>query len=229
MCWNIGVSLAATAVHAVSFIIVANKKVPEYRSYLLFTGFFMIMEVFQALQWWIGEVGVGIVCTERNRLMTMIAYLLIWLQPLLFVKIGERSQLHAVQVRLQFARRLAILTAWYAMTNLFLGLLVRPKHLLPGSSFGSETCTTVGPHGHLAWSFAPLTITYGPTHFVYVASILTTISFYPRPLFTTIGIGWIGTLLISICLVGIGIELPAFWCLLSVFVDVPIIVRSLLH
>lgn len=227
MCWNIGVSLAAAFFHVLTGIIVANKRVPEYRSYLMFTSFFLIMELFQAAQWWQGDVHLG--CTVKNRMMTIVAYLLIWLQPLLFVEIGERSRLHAVQVRLQYARRLAVVTVWYAAINLLLGLLTIPKHLLPGSSFGHLTCTNVGRYGHLAWSFAPLSIAYGPTHFVYLALIITTISFYPRPLLMTVGLGWVVTLLTSLYLVGTGVELPAFWCLLSVFVDIPILVRTFMY
>uniref|UniRef100_A0A6C0IYL3 Uncharacterized protein n=1 Tax=viral metagenome TaxID=1070528 RepID=A0A6C0IYL3_9ZZZZ len=227
MRWNIAVSLTAAAFHAATFVVASNKKVPEYRAYLLFTGFFMIMELFQASQWWIGDVTVG--CTEFNRTMTMMAYLLIWFQPYLFAVIGDRSRLHSVQVRLQYAKKVAHMTLWYAMINLFAGMSTRPSYQLPRSNFGLETCTTVGPHGHLAWSFAPLTIVYGPTHFVYVILILATISFYPRPLLFTIGVGWIATLFVSTYLVGAGAELPAFWFLLSVFVDIPILARVLLY
>ena len=226
MCWSIGISLLAAGVHALTHEVARNYRPPGYRSDMRFVRFFLIMELFQAAQWQFGDVGT---CSEVNRLFTLFAYLLIWVQPLLFVAIGEQSQLHAVKVRLEYARLISIITAWYAVTLLLVGNFYTPTYLLPGSSFGEKTCTTVGPYGHLAWQFSPLSIVYGPTHFVYYILISTIFYFYPARLQWTIGLGWWISLFFSLYWVGPGIELPAFWCLLSASVDIPILIRSLLH
>ena len=225
MCWSINVSLAAALVHGTTYLVARHQRPPEYRSYLLFTLFYTTMELFQALQWAMGDVETG--CTSRNQGFTIIAYILIWIQPLLFVKIGDKTRFHTVRIRLQYGARLATITFWYALLLLGLGLTTEPSWVLPNSNYGPTTCTVIGPYGHLGWQFAPISIVYGPTHFVYVALIVTTIMFYPTVLKLTIGLGWLGTLFVSLYLVGTTIDLPAFWCFLSLFADGPILIRCL--
>lgn len=221
MCSNILISLLAGSSHVITAYVAHKFRPPEYRAYLLFTNFYFIMEVFQASQWF-GLNFDTTTCSDFNKWSTVVAYFLIWWQPYLFVQMGRE-----VGINLKYARNLSIFTLIYAMTLLWAGLEVVPTYELPQSNFANLTHTEVGPYGHLAWYFSPLSIVYGPTFFVYFALIGNIIWFYPRILQATVGMGWLSTLVMAYALVGTGPDLPAFWCLLSVFADLPIILRCL--
>jgi hypothetical protein len=179
------------------------------------------MELFQAAQWyWLDFESAT--CSSLNKWSTVVAYFLIWWQPYLFVQMGQRAGMD-----LKYARNLSIFTLVYALALLFAGWEVTPTYQLPNSNFGDFTHTDIGPHGHLAWYFSPLSIVYGPTFFVYLALIINIIYLYPRVLQSTVGFGWIVTLVMTCVMVGTDPDLPAFWCVLSVFVDIPIIIRSI--
>lgn len=227
MCSGIGISLAAAACHVATAEIVKKYRPPESKGYLLFLTFYFVMEGFQALQWWLGDVRVG--CTPVNKFFTVIAYALIWIQPLLYVLIGKTTKLHALIVRLTYPEVISKILFIYSMVLLFVGFGKAPTYLVPNSNFGLETCTTVGKYGHLAWQFAPISVSYSPTHIVYLSLIAGIIAMYPPWLMVTIGLGWIGSLFIALLVVGPGAEIPAVWCQLSILVDLPIILRSITH
>lgn len=209
--------------HVVAWLMANKFRPPEYKSYLLFTEFYLVMEVFQAFQWyWLDFEDIS--CSYVNRWSTVFAYILIWWQPYLFVQMGEQLNL-----RLNYARNLSLFTLLYAFILLMFGLNTTPTYHLPGSNFGTSTYTDIGSHGHLAWYFSPLSIVYGPTFFVYLALILNLIWVYPSELKYTVGLGWLITLILSCISVGTSADLPAFWCLLSFFVDIPIIIRCVTH
>jgi hypothetical protein len=184
------------------------------------------MEIFQAFQWLWGDLDQSTVstsCSLQNKLFTTFAYFLIWWQPYLFVQIGE-----AIGLRLSYARNVGLATLTIALFFLFLGFFEVPTYNLPKSNFANDTCTLVGPYGHLGWYFSVKSVIYGPTFFVYFVLIINTLVFYPRILQLTVGLGWLLTLFLSIAIVGVDVDLPAFWCLLSAFVDIPIILRCIL-
>lgn len=209
MCWNAPVSIGFCIIHLLAF------RLTSRHSYRLFTVFYAIMEFYQAFQWLFGDVGT---CSTRNTLITIIAYGLIWFQPWLYVLIGQ-----AETVELQYARRLAIMTFFWSMFTLFLGLFKQPTYYLPNSNFGYPTCTLVGSHGHLHWIFSPITMIYQPSYYSYVMLIAATMSFYPKQLYPIVQ-GWSLTLLLSLLYVGTGPELPAIWCWLSVLVSLRLVV-----
>jgi hypothetical protein len=209
MCWNAPVSIGFGLIHLLAF------KLTTRQSYRLFTGFYAIMEFYQAFQWLFGDVGN---CTPYNALITTIAYCLIWFQPWLYILIGE-----AEDVGLRYGRKVALITFFWSLFTLSLGLLKQPTYYLPDSNFGYPTCTKVGSHGHLHWIFSPITMIYQPSYYSYVVLIATTMSFYPRQLYPIIQ-GWTLTLLLSLLYVGTGPELPAIWCWLSVLVSLRLIV-----
>lgn len=225
MCSGIGISLAAAACHAATAQVVRKYRPPESKGYLLFLTFYFVMEVFQALQWWLGDVKVG--CTPANKFYTVIAYSLIWIQPLLYVLIGKSTRLHALIVRLTYPELVSKILFVYSMLLLLIGFVKTPTYLVPNSNFGLETCTTVGKYGHLAWQFSPISISYSPTHVAYLVLIGATIMMYPYWLMMTIGFGWLGSLFIALSIVGSGAEIPAVWCQLSILADLPIILRSI--
>lgn len=212
MCWTAQVSVGFGLVHLLGFALT------ERKSYRTFTAFYALMEFYQAFQWIWGDVHS---CTDWNSQVTVVAYGLIWFQPWLYVIMGEAEGL-----RLQYAKLASMTTYIWSLFTLVLGMHKIPTYSLPNSSFGSVTCTSVGPHGHLNWTFSPITIAYQPTHYVYVLLIGTTMLYYP-PQLNIIKWGWLGTLLISLYSVGTGAELPAVWCWSSLLVSLPLIMTSL--
>jgi len=213
MCWSAEVSVGFGLIHVAAMLLTRRA------SYKIFCSFYALMEFYQAAQWMWGDVGS---CTPWNSQVTFVAYFLIWVQPLLFVAIGKAEGLKLGHMEIA-----AQMTYIMAMLSLALGLSKAPTYSVPDSSFGNVTCTTIGPHGHLAWMFSPITVAYQPTHFVYVMLIWVTCMKYP-PQLQLIKWGWAGTLLISICSVGVGAELPAVWCGSSVLVSVPIAIYELI-
>ena len=59
------------------------------RYYILFCMFYGCMEILQGCQWYIGISIMSEICPPINRLLTYIAYLLIWLQPVMFSYIAK--------------------------------------------------------------------------------------------------------------------------------------------
>ena len=218
MCWNATVSALFLLGHLLAAAVVHRKRPPHHQSCLLFIYFYASMELLQLGQWIYGDVGL---CTTKNALFTSIAFLLIWLQPLLFSIIGRLSTSNPYY---QFAFDFSIVTLVTALTNMVLSHVIGRAVNHPGSNFGPQTCTTVGRFGHLNWEFAVLSLNQHPSYFVYLGIILLCIRKYPAALKWTFGLGWLCTLAVAAFWTKNSPETPAFWCLLSVFADIPIVV-----
>lgn len=221
MCWSTQISLAFGLCHLLTAACVYYKKKSHYKDFLLFLGFYTLMEFFQAAQWVYGDImptsTFGYLnCSLTNTVFTSCAYALIWFQPILFAGITHISYRPFSSI--------VVLTAFWAMISLALGFWKTPTYLIPDSNYGLSTCTEIGPYGHLAWRFAPISVKYTPNDYVYVILIVVSIyeSYYSR-IKWTIGLGWLLTMIASIASVGSGSDLPAYWCMLSVFVDLPIL------
>ena len=90
MCWNLPVSLSFSVLYASFIVYYYNKKPNFWKGYIMFCSFYLVMEVFQSLQWMFGDLvheyhiyGPSI-CSTKNKNFTYTAFILIWLQPLLF-------------------------------------------------------------------------------------------------------------------------------------------------
>jgi len=123
--------------------------------------------------------------------------------------------------------RLSITALAVAIINSFLSWYMSSAVTVFGtpSNFGSEMCTTVGRYGHLSWSFPIYHLDTQPSFFLYLAVIAMCIVQFPRGMKYTMGLGWFTMLLVSMYMVRGSEEIPSFWCLLSVFADVPILVQ----
>jgi hypothetical protein len=214
-----GISVGAASCHLLTQIIVNKYRPPEARSYRYFTSFYFVMQIFQAFQWFNGDVTIG--CTMNNKFFTVIAYALIWVQPLLYVIIGKNAKSRSLLIRLEHSEKISKYLFIYSIILLLLGFLKTSTDL--------QTCTYVGEHGHLAWEFNPFLVSYSPTYLVYILLIFMTIIHYPYYLSLTVGLGWICSLIVALILVGSGPEKYAVWGQLSILVDIPIIIRALTH
>lgn len=159
------------------------------------------MEFFQALQWkFLNSV-----------FLTWIAYILIFIQPLLYALISKQNLFLPVNLLI------------LSLIVLTIGLFKTPTDYIYNSNYSNITCTSIGNNGHLAWRFKVMNINTTPNHFVYILFVGSYILKMNKQLKLTIGIGWILSLIISIIKVKNTIELPAYWCLMSITADIPIL------
>lgn len=224
MCWSIQVTVLFLILHLLQAELVRRLN-PRYKpTFLVFIYFYAFMELLQLSQWLMGSVNS---CTQINKFFTIIAYLLIWLQPVMFSLFGI-VQTNKFQYYL-YSFFMSIFALLIACLNMFLSYYNNYAVLISsGSNFANETCTYVGQYGHLLWKFPIYSLDIQPSYFVYITIILLCILKYPRAIQLTLGLGWFVTLLVSIYMVKGSAELPSFWCLLSVFADIPIIIFSVI-
>ena len=224
MCWNTSVSLFFASIHLTSYFIVAKYRPRYHRQIKHFLLFYTLMELLQALQWTIGVANINSpLCPLLNQCLTIVAYILVWYQPIMFASFIPNK----------FPQYYAKLTFIVCLLNLGLGFIFPASemsylNLVGQTNYGQPTCTYMGSHGHLLWKFQINTLSYQPTHYVYYSFItLLFLYYYNNTLKYTIGLGWIMSFIMAAAINGINNELPSFWCLLSVFADLPIIIYVL--
>jgi hypothetical protein len=230
MCWSLEVSLAFASAHFLSAVYVAWHQPPNSRYFLYFISFYLVMELLQALEWFIGvDSHLNRSCSNTNTFLTIIAYILIWLQPILFASFANKHDN-------RFVWYFSVYTLVIALINLILGFHRKAIGLELMSTnektnYGEYTCTYRGEDNHLVWKFAVPSFNYQPTHYVYFSIILLTfILHYDRTLQLTIGIGWMTTFFVSLWSTGdVNAELTSYWCLLSIFADIPILIYTTIH
>jgi len=230
MCWSLEVSLAFASAHLLSAIYVAWHRPPHSRNFVYFMTFYCIMELLQALEWFVG-VGSHLnrSCSKTNTFLTVIAYILIWLQPVMFASFSTKRDS-------RFVWYYSLLTFVSAMINLIHGFFehsgaLELMSLNENTNYGQQTCTYRGKYNHLVWKFAVPSFNYQPTHYVYFSMIVLTFLFhYDRILQLTIGLGWMITFFVSLWATGgVNAELTSYWCLLSIFADIPILIYTTIH
>jgi hypothetical protein len=230
MCWSLEVSLAFASVHLLSAAYVAWHRPLHSRYFLYFLLFYFSMEVLQALEWFVGvESHLNRSCSKTNTFLTVIAYTLIWLQPVMFASFSTKRDS-------RFVWYYSLYTLASALINLALGFCEKAAGLKLMSrsektNYGQQTCTYQGEYSHLVWKFSVPSFNYQPTHYVYFSIILLTfLLHYDRILQLTIGLGWMTTFFVSLWATGgVNAELTSYWCLLSVFADIPILIYTTMH
>jgi hypothetical protein len=186
------------------------------------------MEVFQTAQWLFGNVydhsilGIN-QCDLMNRNFTVIAHILIWLQPILFSYIGYRTsdnkKFFGYYVLLNF------FVFIYSILLLYLGFEKNTYYSINDSIFGLSTCTNKGVTGHLVWKFKPANIDYFPNYLTYVILCILSFLMYDKKGIRIIGVGWIVSLVLTkIILQPSILEMASSWCLLSIIANVLIFV-----
>lgn len=229
MCWNIEVSIFFGLCHLFTLMIVYYIKPIYYKQFITFLLFYTIMELFQAIQWYIGVGNMNDInkCSSVNSYLTIFAYILIWLQPVMYSSLVNNNN--------RFAYYYSIFTFINAMINIIIGyshpaLEMDSLRYIGSTNYSNETCTYRGLTGHLLWKFSVNTISYQPTHYVYYSLIiLTFIMYYNKTLLYTIGMGWSLSLILTMIINGVNNETPSFWCLLSVCADIPIFIYTIYY
>ncbi len=230
MCWSLEVSLAFAGAHLLFAAYVAWHRPPHSRYFLCFILFYLAMELLQALQWLVGvEPHLHQACSKSNAVLTVIAYIFIWLQPVMFSAFSTKRDA-------RFVKFYSLYTLAVAMINLVLGFYEKAGGLEMMSrsektNYGQHTCTYQGKYNHLVWKFPVPSFNYQPTHYVYFSIILLTfILHYDRILQFTIGFGWMATFFVSLWATGgVNAESTSYWCLLSIFADIPILIYTMMH
>ena len=216
MCWSAPVTTLFLTWHLGTALIVNGVYNGRYRwAFLSFLCFYAAMEFLQLLQW-------TYTTPYTDGLFTFCAYLLIWCQPVMFSLIGVYQSLDPIY---EYNLSFSLCSLSVALINLFASLYTGISVVVSNTptNFRGSLCTTIGKYGHLSWGFPIYSLDLQPSYFVYLFIIGVCIYKFPRPLQLTLGLGWFTTLLVSIYLVRGSEEIPAFWCLLSVFTDIPIL------
>jgi hypothetical protein len=230
MCWNIEATTSFSLIYLCFIVFYYKMGMKYYKQYILFNCFYLVMEVFQTLQWLFGNVSnTTETCTIINKTFTYIAFILIWAQPLLFSIIGITSDNNN-----NIFRKLSllnILVFLYACAVLYYvtELNVQYGYNFEKSSVSNITCTVVGANHHLAWMFQTGLIDYQANHLLYMVLCFVTFIFY-QPSMRGIPLGWIMTLVITLCVFKTeSNEIASTWCLFSIFSNIVIIMYHILH
>ena len=197
----------------------------------MFSGFYLIMELFQVVQWQYGELlneyhkNGPVKCSINNQFYTMIAYVLIWLQPFLFSLIGYYEINRRIFGKLMIFNIMVFL---YAIGILWLGteMIEKADYSIDHSFFGQSTCTDVGPTHHLSWRIRSYSIDIQPNHFSYLILCMIPFIFYENELFN-IAKGWGFALLVTkLLLWPTATEYASSWCFMSIFANLVILLGA---
>lgn len=222
MCWNLSVSLSFSVLYVASIAFYYLKKPRYWNLYVLFCSFYLIMELFQSSQWLFGDVVPSYEvfgpksCSLRNKSFTHVAYMLIWLQPLLFSIIGY------LQNRDNIFKKIIVFNLIVFCLSLIgiAGLYHKQKYIIENSNFSSNTCTDVGLSNHLSWRFSVGNIDYAFNNMTYLILCIFPFLFYKEEL-KNIWKGWVATLLLTkLILNPYDTEVPSTWCLVSIFANI---------
>ena len=224
MCWTQNISIAFACIHLFTIGIVILKKPKNTQFYIIFCMFYMFMELLQAIQWYIGVYD----CSTLNYVSTCIAYIYIWLQPVMFSYISY-AMIDTLQVK---EKATASMISLYSMVTFIVALMnilfvnQYDKYDIYRTNYGYRTCTYVGEYGHLLWKFNVRNIDLQPSYYVYMSLCIFSFLSMPRSRFKyIISFGWIITFIISGISVDFGPEMPSFWCYLTFICDIPIIIN----
>ena len=234
MCWNPIVSASFCLLYLCFNFYYYLKKPINWKQYLIFSSFYLIMELFQTFQWLFGQVleknpfydnlyGPNF-CPTVNVYYTYVAFILIWLQPVMFAYIGKISYENSFFDKYYY---ICWAVFGYGMINLFLGSImdIKQAYMIQNSIYGLSTCTTKGGHGHLGWRFRPIMIDYDTNHFVYLLLCIISFVFYKKDL-RILGYGWgIALLITYIIFMPTNIEIASSWCLLSIIANFVIVAK----
>jgi hypothetical protein len=227
MCWTFEVSLGFSCLYILMNSYYLYKKPTYWKQYLLFSTFYLVMELFQTFQWLYGDVQtntlVGISsCSTINTNFTLFANLLIWLQPIMFSVIGYQTN-YRDKHYFELLILISTMVLFLSMILLYYGS-DSSYYIINNSIFGNSTCTNVGDTGHLVWRFKPSNIDYYPNYLVYVILCLLSFFMYDTKEIQIIGIGWGLSLVLTKLLLGPKLlEVASSWCLMSVFANALII------
>ncbi len=230
MCWNYEVSLTFSVLYLIinSYYLIAKPK--YWREYFLFGMFYFTMELFQTMQWIFGGVeknnlyGVD-QCNSMNTNYTIVAHILIWLQPILFSYIGYRTNENKT-----FFYRYTIMNIVIFLFSLVLldtSGINKNNYIIENSIYGLSTCTNEGRTGHLVWRFKPKIIEYFPNYLMYITSCVLSFIMYEKSKIRVIGTGWLLSFIVTYIILRPSlIEMASSWCLLSIVANAYILIRT---
>jgi hypothetical protein len=231
MCWNENISFTFFIIFIVTNSYYVIKKPKYWIEYLLFGGFYTIMEGFQTLQWLFGQVqefnltGANN-CSTINTNFTIVAHILIWLQPILFSYIGYRTSNKRI-FRVLFTINLIIF--FYSLIVIYKGFHNPVFYSIENSIFGTSTCTNAGSKGHLVWKIKPNSVDYFPNYLMYLTMCSLSFFLYSDKDVRIIGWGWLLALLVTkIILNPTTLEVASTWCLLSIVGNFVIIANQMI-
>jgi hypothetical protein len=188
--------------------------------YALFLSVFMVMELFQAIQWISGDVGSVFpstaTCTDKNKYFTYVAYFLIQLQLVVFAVVGWLRE--PTESKWKWITALYSILAFFNMTYLIYNTEHHIDYGYPlnvHSVISYITCTFIGPDHKLAWIFTGGNLTLQFTWHTYLVQSLAVFVQYPKNI-AGIPVVWGGILVGCLIFQVSFIEIASYWCFLSV-------------
>jgi hypothetical protein len=229
MCWTLTASLIFIGIFIGSSILIWFINPKRRVLFIVLMLYFCGMEILQALQWYIGDVvddfPSSVACSIVNRVFTYIAFAYVFFQPVLFSLIGGFAySWNRIWISITLLNAIVFLINFGTLLISTQGNIDYPYASLTGGTFTNMTCTVIGPNHKLVWLFKVIDINYTVNFQTYMWLSLVPFLFYNRDLWS-IPISWFVTLLISaFAFPTTSVELPSFWCLLSIISVVVIIV-----
>ncbi|BCS82678.1 hypothetical protein QLL95_gp0189 [Cotonvirus japonicus] len=228
MCWNYEVSFGFSILYLIINSYYVIRKPAYWKEYFLFGMFYFVMEAFQTLQWLYGNVydnnlfGID-KCDTINANFTIVAHVLIWLQPILFSYIGYRTSHNKI-----FFMRFLFLNCFvlvFSLIILYAGFNMPNCFVAENSIYGLSTCTNKGITGHLVWRYKPKLLEYFPNYLMYVTSCVLSFVMYDKREIQNIGIGWLLSLIATKFILQPSLlETASSWCLLSIVANIYIMI-----
>ena len=231
MCWSPVATGIFASLYFISGVSILIRKPSKWVELLVFTSFYMIMELFQLFQWTLGDVTMianetSILngCSGTNQGFTYVAWALIWLQPLMFSSMGLYSNLWGSwKGKKSYFLKITLMNLvifFYAIITLISINLSNVNYGATDPDFDSNvgliTCTFIGKNSHLQWVIKSFHPDYQVNNLLYVILCLISFINYDGELLG-IALSWLLTFFVTIICFNVSLsEIPAFWCMLSI-------------
>lgn len=231
MCWSPVITGIFAGLYLASIIVTLIRRPPKYVELIVFSSFYMIMELFQLFQWTLGnmtvtanETSILQGCSVVNQGFTYIAWALIWLQPLMFSVVGLYSNRQGgwkgKKSYFFNATMVNLVVFLYAMITLLYTNLSSVNYGATDPDFNSNiglvTCSFIGKYNHPHWMIKSFHPDYQVNNLLYTILCILSFMNYDGELIG-IALSWLLTFFLTIICFNVSLaELPAFWCMLSI-------------
>ena len=187
MCWSIGITAFFSTIYIISIYVYILWKPKNYVQKILFSCFFLVMELYQLSQWLFGDVinystGKQNKCSIINKNFTYFGFILIWLQPILFNVLGHITYRSKEIFKKMYFVNVPLFVIAVISIFIITEFKINSGYSRTDASYGFTTCTFIGKNHHLAWMFAGAHPDYQANHLLYFILCVIPFMFYERDL-----------------------------------------------
>lgn len=241
MCWSLEVSVAFAVLEAVSLAgllkrsLTSDSTIAKAQKFILpLLVTVLLVETIEALQWMRPDDLVAIrqagesTCSQRNRWLTMALMPVLCFQPFLGIFACRRSGVPENNAALMVPEMLAFITGIFFLWSLAMGEWGVGLKLL-GIDCGqtqladiadsfylgmhhTESCTYIGEHGHLHWTFKVSAFYFAPGGYAYALINCAVAAARPWYLFSGPITAYLVLLVVFLLGFGWSFEAGSVWC-----------------